>query len=202
MSYSQFTLESLKTTFGITIVETAGIFANVPEVKYSNYLTETLRYNIPLALSIASEKARSEMIVTPILIEIRKLLSEAVSLFSGNNFEVDTEKGLSGFCDFLISMSPEQLFIEAPVVTIVEAKNDKIESGLAQCMAEMIAAQLFNQGKENNIKTVYGVVTTGSVWKFMKLEEQVITIDLQEYFINQVGKIIGIIKSGIEANRS
>jgi len=91
---------------GITIVETAGIFANVPEVKYSNYLTETLRYNIPLALSIASEKARSEMIVTPILIEIRKLLSEAVSLFSGNNFEVDTEKGLSGFCDFLISMSP------------------------------------------------------------------------------------------------
>jgi len=69
-------------------------------------------------------------------------------------------------------------------------------------MAEMIAAQLFNQGKENNIKTVYGVVTTGSVWKFMKLEEQVITLDLQEYFINQVGKIIGIIKSGIEANRS
>jgi len=81
-------------------------------------------------------------------------------------------------------------------------ERDKIESGLAQCMAEMIAAQLFNQGKENNIKTVYGVVTTGSVWKFMKLEEQVITLDLQEYFINQVGKIIGIIKSGIEANRS
>ncbi len=68
MSYSQFTLESLKTTFGITIVETAGIFANFPEVKYSNYLTETLRYNIPLALSIAFEKALSEMIVTPILI--------------------------------------------------------------------------------------------------------------------------------------
>ncbi|MGK7905469.1 MAG: hypothetical protein AB4352_29505 [Hormoscilla sp.] len=202
MSYSQFTLESLKTTFGITIVETAGIFADVPEVKYSNYLTETLRYNIPLALSIASEKARSEMIITPIIIEIRKQLSEAISLFSGKDFEVDTEKGLNGFCDYLISMSPEQLFIEAPVVAIVEAKNDKIESGLAQCMAEMIAAQLFNQGKENNIKTVYGVVTTGSVWKFMKLQKQVITIDLQEYFINQVGKIIGIIKTGIETNRS
>ena len=202
MSYSQFTLESLKTTFGITIVETAGIFADIPDVEYSNYLTETLRYNIPLALSIASEKARSEMIIAPILIEIRKQLSEAVSLFSGKDFEVDTEKGLSGFCDFLISMSPEQLFIEAPVVTLVEAKNDKIESGLAQCMAEMIAAQLFNQGKENKIETVYGVVTTGSVWKFMKLEKQVITIDLQEYFINQVGKIIGIIKTGIETNRS
>ena len=54
MSYSQFTLESLKTTFGITIVETAGIFADVPEIEYSNYLTETLRSNIPFALSIAS----------------------------------------------------------------------------------------------------------------------------------------------------
>ena len=209
MSYSQFTLESLKKTFGITIVETADIFAHVPEIEYSNYLSETLQYNIPLALSIASEKARSEMIITPILIEIRKQLSEAISLFSGKNFDVNTEKVLSGFCDFLISMSPEQLFIEAPVVTIVEAafpggakERDKIESGLAQCMAEMIAAQLFNQGKDNNIETVYGTVTTGSVWKFMKLEDQVITIDLQEYFINQVGKIIGIITTGIEANRS
>lgn len=202
MSYSQFTLESLKTTFGITIVELAGIFADIPEVEYSNYLTETLQYNIPLALSIASEKARSEMIITPILIEIKKQLSEAVSLFSGKDFEVDTAKGLNGFCDFLISMSPEQLFIEAPVVAIVEAKNDKIESGLAQCMAEMIAAQLFNERKENNVEIVYGSVTTGSVWKFMKLEKKVITIDLQEYFINQVGKIIGIIKTGIETNRS
>lgn len=69
-------------------------------------------------------------------------------------------------------------------------------------MAEMIAAQLFNEGKENNIRTVYGVVITGSVWKFMKREKQIITIDLQEYFINQVGKIIGIIKTGIEANSS
>ena len=66
MSYSQFTLESLKTTFRIKIVETAGIFADIPDVEYSNYLTETLRYNISLALSIASEKARSDIIIAPI----------------------------------------------------------------------------------------------------------------------------------------
>ncbi len=113
---------------------------------------------------------------------------------------LDAARGLSGFCDFLISKSPEQLLIEAPVVALVEAKNDNIESGLGQCMSEMLAAQLFNQQKGNEIKTIYGVVTTGSIWKFLKLEGTVIEIDLNEYFINQVGKILGILKSAIEAN--
>lgn len=88
--------------------------------------------------------------------------------------------------------------IEAPVITLVEAKNDNIESGLGQCMAEMVAAQLFNQRKGNEVKAIYGVVTTGSNWKFMKLVDKTIEIDLNEYFLNNVGKILGILKSGIE----
>lgn len=200
MSYSQFTIDIIKTTFGITISEKIGIFADIPEVSYSDFLEETLRYNVPLALAINSEKSRSEMIVSPILIELRKQLSNHISLFSGKEFNVDQEKGLSGFCDFLISLSSEQLLIEAPVITLVEAKNDNIESGLGQCMAEMLAAQLFNQQKGNEIKIIYGVITTGSIWKFMRIEGQVIEIDLNEYFLNQVGKILGILKSGIESN--
>nr|WP_242022316.1 hypothetical protein [Trichocoleus sp. FACHB-90] len=149
MAYSQFSIEGIKNIFGITISEKFGIYNNIPDVNYSTLLAETLQYNIPLALAITSEKARSEMIVTPILIELRKQLSEQISLFSGKKFNVDLEKGLIGFCDFLISKSPEQLLIEAPVITLVEAKNDNIESGLGQCMAEMVAAQLFNQRKGN-----------------------------------------------------
>ncbi|MEL6166422.1 MAG: hypothetical protein AAFR37_22660, partial [Cyanobacteria bacterium J06628_3] len=100
-----------------------------------------------------------------------------------------------GFCDFLISLSPEQLVIEAPVVTLVEAKNDNIQSGLGQCMAEMIAAQIFNQRKGKQISTIYGVVTTGTNWKFLALKGQVIEVDLNEYFISNLGKILGILKS-------
>lgn len=102
MSYSQFTLGQIKSDFGIIFSEKVGFFAQVPERKYSQLLDETLEYNIPLALSINSEKSRSEMIVTPILIEVRKQLNNQISLFSGKDFNVDAQKGLTGFCDFLI----------------------------------------------------------------------------------------------------
>jgi hypothetical protein len=199
MPYSQFTIEQIKSSFGIRLSEKIGIFANIPEASYSNFLSETLDYNIPLALAINSEKSRSELIVMPILIELRKQFSNQIGLFSGKDFTVDSQKGLNGFCDFLISKSPEQLIIEAPVIALVEAKNDNIETGLGQCMAEMIAAQLFNHQKGNEIQKVYGVITTGSLWKFMQLEEQTITIDLNEYFLGNVGKIVGILRSLIEA---
>ena len=200
MPYSQFTLDLIKINFEISISEIFGVFSDTPEVEYSDFLTQVLKEYVPLALAIDTEKSRSELIVAPILVELRKQCNYEISLFSGKEFNVAPEKGLSGFCDFLISRSPEQLMIEAPVIIIVEAKNDNIQSGLGQCMAEMCAAQLFNQRKGNEVKTIYGVVTTGSIWKFMKLEEQVIEIDLNEYFLNDVGRILGILKRGIESN--
>jgi hypothetical protein len=199
MTYSQFTLAQIKSEFSITLCEQFGIYATTPESACSQFLAETLEYNIPLALAINSEKCRSEMIVAPILIELRKQFSDRIGLFSGKDFTVDSQRGLNGFCDFLISRSPEQLIIESPIIALVEAKNDNLESGLAQCMAEMLAAQLFNQQKGNEIKKVYGVVTTGSLWKFMQLEGQTISIDINEYFLANVGKIIGILKSFIES---
>ncbi|OCQ94235.1 hypothetical protein BCD64_05555 [Nostoc sp. MBR 210] len=200
MSYSQFTIETVETTFGITIRESVGIFADIPAIEYSDFLAQALKKYIPLALAIATEKSRSELILTPILVELKEQFQNQISLFSGREFNVSPEKGLSGFCDFLISKSPEQIIIKAPVVALVEAKNDNIQSGLGQCIAEMVAAQLFNQQKGNVIESVYGSVTTGTNWKFMRLTGQIVEIDLNEYFLSDVGKILGIIKSFIESN--
>jgi len=200
MPYSQFTITKIESDFGITLREQAGFFAELAERSYSIFLAETLEYNIPLALAINSEKSRSELIVMPVLIEVRKQLDNKISLFSGKDFTVDISTGLSGFCDFIISKSPRQLVIESPVVTIVEAKNDNIESGLGQCMAEMIAAQLFNKNQGNDQNKIYGVVTTGSLWKFMQLEGKTITIDLEEYFIGNLSKIVGILVGLIKEN--
>ncbi len=199
MPYSQFSVEQIKTNFGITLTRTVDLFADIPEIEPSSFLKETLQFNLPLALEINSEKARSELIVAPILVAIKKLLPERISLFSGREFNVDAARGLSGCCDFLISRSPEQLVIESPVIALVEAKNDNIQSGLGQCMAETIAAQIFNQRQENDIQTIYGVVTTGSIWKFFKLEGIAIEMDTNEYFINNVGKILGILINFIES---
>jgi hypothetical protein len=191
MAYSDFTLSELKEKFQLVTEEKTNIFHDIREVKISDYLSETLVENIPLALAIHTEKARSEMIVTPVLIELRKMLNRRISLFSGVEFNVDKEKGLNGVCDYIISLSEEQLYVSSPVISVVEAKNDNIKSGLAQCAAEMIASRIFNEQKGNRISTIYGIVTTGSIWKFLKLNDA-LYIDVREYYIEQIGRIMGI----------
>jgi hypothetical protein len=90
--------------------------------------------------------------------------------------------------------------ISAPVVAIVEAKNEDIKSGLGQCIAEMIAAQLFNEQEDNDIKTIYGIVTSGEIWKFLQISEQTVVIDLTDYYITNIDKILGILLQLIPAH--
>ncbi len=195
MAYNKFTLSKVREAFQLRIDDRNNLFSSVEEVKVSDFLAQTLERNVFLALAIGTEKVRSELIIAPILVEIWSLLNRQVSLFSGIEFNVAPEKGLNGNCDFIISRSPEQVLITAPAVTIVEAKNDNIKSGLGQCIAEMIAAKLFNEQEGNNITTIYGAVTTGDRWKFLKLEDQTVRIDLNEYHLVTVGKILGILLS-------
>jgi hypothetical protein len=197
MYYSQFSLPAIVKTFSLTIVEKIALFDEVAPLPGSVALKETLDYNVPLAVANNTEKARSEMIVTPILLDLKKNLSTQISLFSGVEFNVDVEKGLIGFCDFIISHSPEQLFVNAPVIMLVEAKNDNIKNGLGQCVAEMLAAQLFNQREQNEIQKIYGVVTTGTIWQFLSLKDKTVEIDLKEYHLPEIDKILGILSMGL-----
>lgn len=197
MAYSDFSLEKVKKFFGLTICERIDMFSEVAEVECSELLAENLRENVTLALASNTEKSRSEMIITPILIEVRKQLKYQIGLFSGIEFNVDPERGLNGSCDFLISHSSELLLVSAPIIIIVEAKKENINAGLGQCVAEMLAAQIFNEREGNEIPAIYGTVTTGTIWKFLKLQEQIIDIDLGEYYLNDVKKIVGILANSI-----
>lgn len=195
MAYSEFTIDEIKSRFELRIAETDERFAAVPPATVSAFLTQTLTENIPLATAISTEKARSELIIAPVLLEVRRQVERRASLFSGVEFTVDQSRGLNGVCDYLLSLSPEQLTIEVPVVAVVEAKNDSLKSGLGQCMAEMVAARLFNQRKGRDVPRVYGVVTTGSLWKFLQLEGDVITLDPREYPISELGRVVGVLVS-------
>ncbi|MCL1474364.1 hypothetical protein [Argonema antarcticum] len=197
MSYSDFTLETVKKTLNLTISTREDIFLQVAPLPASEYLEETLAYNVPFALASNTEKSRSEMIITPILLELTKKLLNQISLFSGVEFNIEPSQGLSGTCDFLISRSPEFLLINAPVIIIVEAKKENIKAGLGQCIAEMYAAKLFNEREGNEITEIYGAVTTGEIWKFLKLSGERVQIDLAEYFLNDVNKILGILANGV-----
>ncbi|HEY9876565.1 MAG TPA: hypothetical protein V6D12_24275 [Candidatus Obscuribacterales bacterium] len=193
MSYSQFSLSEVQELFNLSITEGVGIFAGLPSTPISDYLQETLNYNISLALAINSEKARSELIIAPVLVELKKLTG--YGLFSGVEFNVDPSQGLAGYVDFLVSRDPEQLFVKAPVVTIVEAKKEDINNGLGQCVATLVAAQIFNERKGLIIPDLLGTVTTGSAWKFLKLSGKSLSIDLDEYTIKDAPKILGILSA-------
>jgi len=131
------------------------------------------------------------------LAEVWRLGGGSISLFSGVDFTVDDEDGSGSVCDYLFSLSPLQLIVQAPVVTVVEAKNDNIKSGLGQCVAELLAAQRFNAQRGLELPHLYGVITTGSTWKFLRLSGVDVMVDEAEYHIGQPEVILGILVSMI-----
>jgi hypothetical protein len=134
------------------------------------------------------------MIIAPVLLEVRRRANGRLSLFSGTEFNVDFERGLNGYCDYILSQSREQLTLNSPISVIVEAKNENIKDGLGQCAAEMFAAQIFNREEGNEIDVIYGAVTTGEIWKFLKLVGSIVLIDLNDYYITKdSAQILGIL---------
>ncbi|MBR8826548.1 MAG: hypothetical protein DSM107014_01360 [Gomphosphaeria aponina SAG 52.96 = DSM 107014] len=198
MSYSDFSLRQLTKTFNLVIEEKQALFEHNHQIEIDSFMKKYISNNIPLAQAIGTEKAKSEMIIAPVLIETKRILNNQISLFSGIDFNVDSQQGLNGYCDFLISLSPQQLYVSSPVIMLVEAKNDNLNSGIPQCIAEMIAAQIFNESENNMIAKIYGIVTNANQWLFMNLEKNTVKIDMKEYYINNVEKIIGILVNMVD----
>jgi hypothetical protein len=198
MAYSSFSLSKVKADFSLSTDESQDLFAATPPLLPSDLLMVTLREQIPLASAINTEKARSELVVMPVLMEVRRQLHHQIAIFSGTSFEVDPALGLEGRCDFILSRSPEQYYVTAPVLTIIEAKNESIPNGLGPCIATMVAARIFNQREGHAIDTLYGAVTTGNQWKFLKLADTTAFIDTSDYFINEIDKILGILVSTLQ----
>ena len=200
MTYRDFTLKTVTKKFDLTISDRTDMFANVPELEPSTLLVQVLKENVPIALSSNTDKSRSSLITAPILIELRKLLNYQIGLFCGIDFTVDITKGLDGNCDFLISHSSHLLILTAPVIAIVEAQNEDINASLGSCVAEMLAIRIFNECEGNpNATITYGAVTSGQNWRFLRLKGQVIEIDLTEYYLINVNKILGILASAIKS---
>ena len=203
MAYSDFTLETAVETFDLEIVEPVGFFSGLETIDPGEDFTTHLANRVQLADAINTDKAKSELIISNVIAELRQHHNCCISFFSGTDFDVDAESGLDGVCDFLISLSPTQLFIRAPVAILVEVppiagKDESIIIGLGPCVAKMVAAQRFNAKKENEIPCIYGATTKGTEWMFLKLEKQRLSIDLMFYPIAQCDKILGILASMVE----
>lgn len=201
MAYSDFTLSEMTHRFLLSIDEKSDLFSSVPEIALRPEFMSVLEELVPLALSVSTEKARSELIIAPILLELWRITGQSIGFFSGIEFSVDKEEGLTGICDFILTRSSRQLYVEAPVFMLTEAKNEDMKRGYAQCIAEMIAAQRFNAREGYGKDKVYGAVTIGERWKFLELEGAVARIDSEDYYLEHIHKIMGILLHLTTSNR-
>jgi hypothetical protein len=209
MPYSSFTLAQVQRQFGLNVIKGV-FFKDLPVLTPRDWLVNLLQESAPLAAGLGTEKVRSELIVAPLLFEIRELLDRQIGLFSGTDFTIDIDAGLNGVCDFLLTRSTNELIIEAPAIIIIEAKKGELISGWGQpatqgseetseqsvavCTAEMIAAQKFNTANGQEVPTIFGSVTTGTQWQFLKLTGKDLMIDVTEYSLDPLDRILGIFK--------
>ncbi len=193
MAYSNFTLDRITEELSIEISEKQLFGDKAPSASVSSWLAETLKEFAHLALSIDTEKAKSEFIIAPVLLELKRNFKTDIGLFSGISFSVDKESGLDGICDFIISAAPQQFYLTVPVFAVVEAKKDDVIAGLGQCIATMHAASLFNKKANKDLAFIYGTVTNGELWRFIKLENQTAFIDNQNYFLKDIEILMGIL---------
>jgi hypothetical protein len=127
------------------------------------------------------------------LAEVWLRSNRQVALLSGIEWNVDDSVGLNGPADFLLCRSTILYYVTAPVLVAVEAKRDRIPDGMGQCAAELVAAQRFNQKQQQVLDPLYGCVTTGANWKFLRLHGQQLDIDIGEYSISQPDRLLGVL---------
>ncbi len=195
MAYSDFTMEDLESQFGIDHHRSKLQF-NIKLIEPSELLIKDLEWSESLIVN--SEKAKSEWIVVPILKELMSINDRFFTVHSGENLNANVEKGLKGECDFILAKNVSKVNINYPIIQIVEAKRNDIELGIAQCAAQIIGAYQFNKNKGVNIEKIYGCVTNGDTWLFMKLENNEIIVDIKKYQLANLPELLGAFQTIID----
>ena len=177
MAYTEFSLERVVQEFSLQ-VEIKSLFDKIQAQPLPELLTMSLEAGISLALRGGSEKARSEFIVAPVLLALRQISHERITIYSGATLNADASRGLNGECDFIVAEGIAlPALLSPPILTLVEAKKQDIELGLGQCIAQMLGAMQFNQTANKAKPCIYGCVTSAEVWQFLKLEGTQLTIE-------------------------
>ncbi len=190
MAYSDFkTLQMLKKEIGLSYQLQSLFPTPIQGLQPSEHLLFDLQE--AKTYGLLSEKAKSEMLITPLLKEVRRKNSQSISFLSGVSLDTNIEK-LNGICDYIFSYAPRVLELTAPIFCIVEAKNRTVEEGFAQCAAEMYASYIFNEQNNEKQAIIYGAVTNAYEWAFLKYENNLIFIDEDRYALQNVEILLGV----------
>jgi hypothetical protein len=137
---------------------------------------------LPL-ISLNNETARRETLVSPFLLEIITYCQCQLKI----EYAINVNDWLKGNLDYLLRGSQN--------IVIIEAKNDDLTRGFTQLAVELIALSEI----EETQSIFYGIVTTGEIWRFGKLDHQQkeITQDLTLFRVPDDLEELGQILVGI-----
>lgn len=183
-SFSQISRIELLNDFGVSIIQ-GRFLPPVESVIIPSWLQHVIESRRGSLATMRTEKSISEALIAPILMAVEDEYKDTIRVFSGE--PLITEE-LSGVCDFLITKDPSAFDPQGGYFVLVEAKKQDLLSGIPQCVAEMYAAQILN----GNTDTVYGCVSIGVEWIFIKLEDKIATTDPTIFTITEVDKILGV----------
>lgn len=145
-----------------------------------------------MTLPLRNEKAKSELIISPILADLVSRNAALFTLFSGEHINADREQGLVGEVDFLIAKRTRTINVNFPILAVVEAKKNDFDLGRPQCAAQLLGAQRLNSRKGHAIPLLYGCVTTATEWQFFRLEGSHFTFDERTYHLHRLDELLGV----------
>ena len=187
MGYSNFKkISQVTKKFGLD-ARLISLFPPVKSVEPSNWLSTSLDFAIKMPLT--NEKNKSERLVSPILMEVALAYSEQITLFSGEEIFINSNDDLSDPCDFFFALHPPKPYLDTPIISFAEAKDEDLDWGIAQCAAQVYAASLFNIQEGKNLPILYGCVTDGVEWQFLKFENNVFYVDTKT--MTDLGQVLG-----------
>lgn len=198
MAYGSFRrIDKVIDKFGINVKQVNLFGDDMKPVAPSPWLVTSLQK--ARRVGHVNEKERSERVVYPILSEVAEENDNQITIYSGRDLDVDASKGLNGECDFLMSLGQKPLiYIDTPIFTAVEAKKEDMEYGLAQCAAQMIGVQRYNEIKGHPLPFIYGVVTDATAWMFLKLENNTLKIHQRTFLTFEIDVLLGAFQYAFE----
>ncbi len=191
MAFSDFkTIPEVQEKFSIRHIENDFIAITETAITPSEQFLQELAFSRQYIDVFASESARCEAVIFPVLREVYKEYAEDYALWIKKPIVYD--ETLSGTPDYFISTRSElgMLVVGMPLIMFVEAKKNDFEQGWAQCLAELVAAQKING--DANIP-IYGIVSDGTFWQFGYLVGDAFTRNRTSFSVDDLPTLFGAI---------
>lgn len=188
--YRRYTATELRTLFQVKIEKDQNLFANFTPSGNEYPVLQAIVIKIASRLKLSkfdNEATRGSLLAAPILWAAGEEYHLGVFFEPSINLQQETSISLphplSGSYDGALSL--DEIDCVAPIISVVEVKRSSLSDGLGQCLAEMYATrQVFQQNK------VYGIITDGEIWEFLLLEDSVLAVDMNNYYIKTVADIV------------